>query len=155
MKFTVPALPWRSPKTGKKRLVVDCKYTEGRDPNWTRKLRYQSWKMHVQKCAAEAGVKLPLRPTKLLPLYIVTIAYFQSGVHADCSNVWEGVTDALCYVSPQEQKLLHIKKGSDKYTGGLFFAPRYDKGHPRVEVIVFAGEQEFLNHVATLRWVQR
>jgi hypothetical protein len=141
IRFTVPAMHWVSPKTGKLRPVIDAKYTEGKVPNWTRKTRYEDWKRHVQEYAVLAGLELPLHATKEEPLYIVTEAFFESGVHADVSNVWEGVCDALCYVSPTERKL-GVKKGSDKYVGGLFFAPAYSREEPRVQVMV-ATKAEF------------
>jgi len=141
IRFDIPAMAWVSKKSGKQRWVIDAKYQEGKVPNWSRKTRYQDWKRHVQEYAALAGVKLPLRPTKNAPVYVVTLAYFQSGVHPDPSNVWEGITDALCYVSPEEQRL-GAKRGSDKYMGGLFYSPNYDKRNPRVGVTV-ATEEEF------------
>ena len=134
-------MAWVSTKTGKWRMVIDAKYAEGKVPNWSRKKRYEAWKKHVQEVAARAGMELPLRPTKTLPLYVVTIAYFHDGTHPDPSNVWEGIADALCYVSPDEQAL-GVKRGSDKYMGGIFFAPQHDKQNPRVEVKILT-EQEF------------
>ena len=141
IKLTIPAMAWMSPRSGKQRMVIDAKYTEGKVPNWTRKTRYQDWKRHVQECAALAGLEMPLRPTKALPLYLVTIAYFETGVHPDPSNAWEGICDALCYVSPAEQAL-GVKRGSDKFCGGAFLSPRYDREAPRVEVWIM-DEAEF------------
>lgn len=141
IKFVVPAMPWISPKTGKERQIIDGFYVMGRRPNKARLERYVAWKVRAQHCARRAGLELPLRPTKLNPLYVVTIAHFQSSVHSDPENVHKGIVDALCYVGKEEQKLLRIKKGSDKYTGGLFFAPQYNEEHPRVEVTILAAEE--------------
>jgi len=82
-----------------------------------------------------AGIKLPLRSTKDRPLMIRTIAYFKDGIHPDPGNVQKGVCDALFY---DDQKVLGKKtrKGDDKYTGGSFPPPRYDKENPRVVVII-------------------
>jgi len=61
-------------------------------------------------------------------IMVFTRCYFASGVHADPENVHKGVKDALFY-----------QKGggtADKYTGGGYLPPMYDKKNPRVEVIV-------------------
>lgn len=139
--FTVPGMTWQS----KKKLqegVVDGYYSQGKTPNWQRMKRYQAWKERVQNYAAMAGLELPLRPTKAEPVYVVTMAYFQSGVHPDPGNVYKGVVDALCYVSAEGRKLGE-KRGSDKWVGGGFEIPRYDKNEPRVEVYVLGPEEWF------------
>lgn len=140
-KFIVPAMSWPSPKTGQQRQIIDGFYVQGKQPNWTRLKRYRQWQVHVQECARLAGVPLPLRSSKKEPLYVVVVAYFASGIHCDVGNTFKSVVDALCYVSPEEQRL-GTKRGSDKYVGGIFFAPRYDKEQPRVAVRVLT-EQEF------------
>ena len=141
IRFTVPAMAWVSKKTGKQRFIIDGFYVQGKRPNWTRLARYRQWQGHIQECAVIAGISLPLRPTKEEPLYVVTITHFASGTHCDPGNTFKSVVDALCYVSPEEQDL-GIKRGSDKYMGGIFFAPQYDKQNPRVEVKILT-EQEF------------
>lgn len=140
IRVTIPAMSWTS-KNGKQRQIIDGFYVQGKQPNWTRLKRYRQWQVHIQECAVMAGVSLPLRPTKDLPLYIVTIAYFASGTHCDPGNTFKSVVDALCYVSPDEQAL-GVKRGSDKHMGGLFFTPQYDKQNPRVEVNILT-EREF------------
>ncbi len=83
----------------------------------------------VRRCAAEAGVPLPLAPTKDSPLIIKTIAYFKNGIHCDPENVRKAVSDALVY-DPEK------KRGDDKYTGGIFPPPKYDKENPRTVIII-------------------
>ena len=141
-KFMVPAMSWPSPKTGQQRQIIDGFYVQGKQPNWTRLKRYRQWQAHIQECAVLAGMPLPLRPTKKEPIYVVVVAYFASGTHCDVGNTFKSVVDALCYVSPKEQRL-GAKRGSDKYVGGMFMAPRYDKELPRVEVYVML-EDKFL-----------
>lgn len=72
---------------------------------------------------------------------IRTISYFKNGVHADPGNVQKGVCDALFY-DQEKAAMAKLKgkrgtaKGDDKYTGGSFPPPRYDKDNPRVIVII-------------------
>lgn len=95
----------------------------------------------VQRDARASGIKLPLIATKERPLMIRTISYFKNGVHPDPGNVQKGICDALFY---DEEKAAVAKvrgkkstgKGDDKYTGGSFPPPRYDKSNPRVIVII-------------------
>lgn len=89
--------------------------------------KYVTYKKDVQTCALAAGIRLPLRADKKNPLMINTIAYFKDGKHPDPGNVQKGVCDALFY---------NAGKGDDKYTGGTFVPPRYDKENPRVVVII-------------------
>lgn len=133
--FVVPAMEWISPKTGRRRFVVDGFYVQGASPDWMRKKRYERWKRDVQECAVLAGLELPLRATADRPLYVVTEAFFADGVHCDPENAHKGVVDALCYVSPLERKL-GVKKGSDKYIGGMFFVGQYDSETPHIRVRV-------------------
>lgn len=93
--------------------------------------------------AKKSGIKLPLKATKDRPLMIRTISYFKNGVHPDPGNVQKGVCDALFYDAEKaaRAKLKGKKgrstgKGDDKYTGGSFPPPRYDKDNPRVIVII-------------------
>lgn len=105
--------------------------------------RYVVYKELVQREAGAAGIKLPLSATKERPLMIRTISYFKNGVHPDPGNVQKGVCDALFYDAEKiaRSKLMGKKgkitgKGDDKYTGGSFPPPRYDKLNPRVVVII-------------------
>ena len=65
---------------------------------------------------------------------VFTRCYFSKGTHADPENVHKGIKDALFY-----------QKGggtADKYTGGGYLPPMYDKDNPRVEVIVRGRKEE-------------
>lgn len=108
-------------------------YTSGAKPNWTRQNKYRDYKKLVQACAADFGFSLPLVATKDDPLVIETRAYFVNGVHPDPENVHKGIVDALFY-DPDRKK----KGSGDKYTGGVFHPPLYDKEEPRVIVAVRA-----------------
>lgn len=96
--------------------------------------KYIDYKKEVQSTAESVGIKLPLVATKKRPLMINTISYFRDGRHPDPENVNKGVRDALFY---KEKSFFNkSRKGDDKYTGGSFVPPRYDKENPRVVVIV-------------------
>jgi len=103
--------------------------------------RYVVYKDLVQREARAVGIKLPLVATKDRPLMIRTIAYFKDGSHPDPGNVQKGVCDALFY-DPEKAAMAKLKgkrstgKGDDKYTGGSFPPPRYDKLNPRVVIII-------------------
>ncbi len=103
--------------------------------------RYVVYKELVQREATAAGIKLPLQATKDRPLMIRTVAYFKNGKHPDPGNVQKGVCDALFY-DQKKAAMAKLKgrkstgKGDDKYTGGSFPPPRYDKLNPRVIVII-------------------
>lgn len=88
----------------------------------------------VRVAALVAGVPLPLTATKDDPLIIKTIAYFKDGTHCDPENVRKGACDGLFFRPdhPNPKK----RKGQDKYTGGSFPPPRYDKENPRTIVII-------------------
>lgn len=73
----------------------------------------------------QPGAKL--MATKLTPLHIGTVAYFQNGKHPDPENVHKLVKDAL----------FHKVKGGDKWTGGIYLPPLYDPEVPRTEVFVW------------------
>lgn len=96
--------------------------------------KYIAYKKLVQIHARMAGIKLPLKAVKDRPLMIRTVSYFKNGVHPDPGNVQKGVCDALFYKVNRQTGT--IGKGDDKYTGGSFPPPRYDKGNPRVIVII-------------------
>jgi isopentenyl diphosphate isomerase/L-lactate dehydrogenase-like FMN-dependent dehydrogenase len=96
--------------------------------------KYVKYKAFVQLLARASGMRLPLVATKDRPLMIRTVAYFKNGTHPDPENVHKGITDALFY---REDKVKgKTGKGNDKYTGGSFPPPLYDKDNPRVIVIV-------------------
>lgn len=95
--------------------------------------RFAEYAKHVRMCARAAGIHIPVVSTKRMPLTIRTIAYFPNGVHCDPGNVQKGVVDALFY---DEGKTRGRRKGDDKYTGGSFPPPLYDKENPRVVVII-------------------
>lgn len=87
--------------------------------------KYRDWQCCVRAFATVAKIKLPLKATKEQPLDIRTVSYFASGVHCDPGNVQKGVVDALFYGG-----------SGDKYTGGSFPPPLYDKENPRIEVTI-------------------
>jgi hypothetical protein len=88
----------------------------------------------VRIAALNAGVPLPLTATKEEPLLIKTIAYFKNGTHCDPENTRKGACDALFYRPDIPNP--KMRKGQDKYTGGSFPPPRYDKDKPRTVVII-------------------
>ena len=109
-------------------------YAEGKHPNWSRRKRYVAYKRLVQQCAVAAGIPGgTLQADEHSPLYIHTVAYFQDGHHADPENVRKGIADALFY---RQQG----KGGGDKFTGGSFEPPLYDRKNPRVEVVIEPAE---------------
>ncbi len=80
---------------------------------------------HVRKCAeAQCGVAMPLESSPENPWYIFTVAMFPTKNHADPENVHKGIKDALFYKA----------KCGDKYTGGAYVEPFYDKNYPCVLV---------------------
>ena len=89
-----------------------------------RKTKYVAYKKYVQECCEANGISLPLLASKECFARIVTKSYFVNGVHPDPENVHKGVKDAMFYKA----------KGGDKYTGGEYSHPLYDKENPRVEV---------------------
>jgi len=97
--------------------------------------RYVEYKGVVQMFAAMAGVELPLYADEDHPLLIRTVSYFRDRRHPDPGNVQKGVCDALFY-DAQGSRGKMIRKGDDKYTGGSFPPPRYDKENPRVVVTI-------------------
>jgi len=69
--------------------------------------------------------------TRERPVSIYTRAFFADGRHPDPENVRKAIADALFYGQP----------GGDKYTGGAFCPPVYDKSNPRVEVVIVDGRK--------------
>lgn len=102
--------------------------------------KYASYAKFVRMCARRAGIKLPLFANEESPLFIKTIAYFKNRVHCDPGNVQKGICDALFYDEFGANNVLGKKrrsrKGDDKFTGGSFPPPRYDKKNPRVVVVI-------------------
>lgn len=98
----------------------------GRFANNKRKAKYVEFKKRVQSLSPLA---LPLEASKEKPIIVETVAYFENGTHPDPENVHKGVKDALFYG-------LRGKGGGDKYTGGHYEPPLYDKENPRVVVTV-------------------
>ena len=100
-------------------------YAQGKVKNWDRWKEYREYMQYVQRCARAAGIQTPLEASKHLPVIINTTAYFATGVHCDPENVRKGISDALFY---------GCSGPGDKYCGGSFPPPLYDKENPRVEV---------------------
>lgn len=110
----------------------------GPKPNWKAYKKYIAYSDLVREEAGRAGLATPLMATRECPVIVNTVAYFRNGTHPDPGNVQKGVCDALFYI-PRKTK----KKGAgDKYTGGAFVPPLYDKENPRVEVTVAVSLQE-------------
>lgn len=96
-----------------------------------RKRRYIEFCRDVQTHAMAAGFRFAL-PTKDSPLYVHTRAWFEDGRHADPENIHKAIVDALFYRRGKGSK-------ADKYTGGFFDSPRYDRYNPRVDVVITPG----------------
>lgn len=82
--------------------------------------QYRSYQDKVKIYALQAGLRS--QPSAGQPFYVVTVAYFSDGRHSDPSNIQKGICDSL------------FKQ--DRYTGGLFLPPMYDKTSPRVEILI-------------------
>lgn len=80
----------------------------------------------VQLEARAAGLKLPLTATEDRPILIHSRCFFRDRRHPDTENVQKLVVDALFYGN----------SAGDKYVGGSYAAPAYDKKRPRVHVTV-------------------
>lgn len=89
-----------------------------------RKTQYLNYKKLVQ--ALLPPTLRGLTATRERPVLILTQAYFENGTHPDPENVHKGIKDAIFYKA----------EGGDKYTGGTYWAPHYDKQNPRVVVTV-------------------
>ncbi len=109
-------------------------YAVGKCPNWKRMKAYHSYLAIVRNYAAAAGLRLPLIATKDRPLLISVVCHFRTGVHCDPGNVQKGICDALFYRPKGLPKQADVPVNGDKYSGGLFLPPLYDKTKPRVEV---------------------
>ncbi len=92
-----------------------------------RKTKYIEYKKLVQSLCP---IELPLRADVTHPILVETQAYFEHGTHPDPENVHKGIKDALFYG-------LKGKGGGDKYTGGSYDPPLYDKENPRVIVTLW------------------
>lgn len=98
---------------------------------WTTRSRYRDFAEAVRLQAAIAGLRSVVA-TRDRPLVVHTRAFFANGTHPDPENVHKAVVDALFYGA----------KGRDKYTGGAYSPPRYDRSVPRVEVVVADGRRQ-------------
>ena len=106
-------------------------YSLGSKPNFKRMNQYHKYKRHVEDCAKQSGIKLPLVAGEKYPVEINTKPYYQTRVHADSENVRKGIVDSLFY--NKERKGL-----GDKYCFGKHEMPNYDKDNPHVLVeIIF------------------
>ncbi len=98
---------------------------------YRRMARYHNYCDKTRWLAVENGADLPLVATRIAPILIRTICWFQDGTHPDPENVHKGIIDSLFYRK--------YKRGTaDKYTGGCFYPPQYDSDNPRVEVIIYS-----------------
>lgn len=95
-------------------------------------LLYWSWLKFVRECAENAGIELPLEADKQNQAWIRTKAFFKNGVHSDPENCHKAIKDALFYKA----------KSGDKFTGGTYWGPMYDKENPRIIVNIDPGPNQ-------------
>lgn len=100
----------------------------GRFANTKVKQKYREFKKLVQSLAP---IQLPLVASREKPVIVETECFFVNGIHPDPENVHKGVKDALFWV-----KSGMGKGAGDKYTGGHYEPPQYDKLNPRTIVTV-------------------
>jgi len=86
--------------------------------------KYRSYQEKVILYARQAGITVPLKASSENCLSINTAAYFSDGRFCDPENVRKGITDALFKGAGK----------ADRWTGGAFSVPMFDKATPRVEV---------------------
>lgn len=100
-----------------------------------RKVKYIEYKKLIQE---KCPFALPLVATKERPVHIETNSFFVNGIHPDPENVHKGVKDALFYVAKGKSSKdgKKVKGSGDKYTGGMYHPPAYDKENPRVEIFI-------------------
>lgn len=98
-------------------------------------LKFANYAKTVRLFAKAAGIRVPLLADRQKPIVIRTVAYFKNGSHCDPGNVQKGVVDALFY-DENHDRGKKTRKGDDKWTGGSFPPPRYDKKNPRVVVTI-------------------
>lgn len=152
--FTIPAIDVQAKPTRRKP-----------NPRWTRKWigayaslrprqystvrgqKYLTWKLHVCKCANQAGLETPLYWTKENPAYMLVVTYFRDAKrrNPDCENVQKLVRDSLAYVLKGTGA-----RGDDEWVAGAHTLPQYDLANPRVEVWIF-GQYEIARYLMTLR----
>lgn len=72
-------------------------------------------------------------------VFVGTVAVFANGTHPDPENVHKLVKDAM----------FHKQPGGDKYTGGIYAPPMYDKNDPHVRVLVWHTTKPVLMTVKT------
>lgn len=90
-------------------------------------LMFWEYCKYVRMYANRAGIKTPLESSYEDPISIRVVSYFSNKVHADTGNIEKGIKDALFYGA---------KKPGDKYTGGSYSPPKYDKENPRAVVYI-------------------
>ena len=110
-------------------------YAIGKHPNRDQMKAYHAYNKMVCVYARAAGITLPLIATKDAPLHIATEAWFYNGVHPDPENMHKGIKDALFWAPKGTPR-----NGGDKYTGGAYLPPRYDKDNPRVKVWIYVAD---------------
>jgi hypothetical protein len=89
-------------------------------------LKYWNYLSHVREQAELAGLLCPIESDPEDPIDVHVYPFFKNRVHPDPGNVEKGIKDALFYKA----------KSADKYTGGSYAPPMYDKDNPRVVVVV-------------------
>lgn len=94
---------------------------------------YESYRDVVRMFAWLAGVR-NIKITAKAPLHFHTRAFFENRKHGDPENIHKAIVDAICYTESGGKQ-----SKRDKYTGGAFTPPRYDKKNPRVEVVIADG----------------
>ncbi len=101
-------------------------YRVARNRGWSKEQRvYRIWRDSVCEAFKKAGVSCPTFADYAYPLFVHTRAFYSSRCHCDPGNTNKGLIDAIFYGS---------KGTNDKYVGGCYDAPLYDKENPRTEV---------------------
>ena len=88
---------------------------------------YKDFRDRVVVAARQARLCTPVEADSQYIVHVETTAYFKNGVHSDPENVHKGLVDSLFYGT---------NGLGDKWTGGWFAAPLYDREKPRVEVTI-------------------
>jgi len=102
--------------------------------DWVKRKAFAEYCKGVRTAAMVAGVR-DLKATRDAPLYIHTRAWFRDGRHPDPENVHKVIVDALLYGKSSAR---------DKFTGGAYTPPLYDKANPRVEVVIADGRRPLI-----------
>ena len=98
-----------------------------KDSEKKRVARYLTFRDNVVIASRQARCMTPLKASKDLICIVETKAFFNTGNFPDPENVHKGLVDALFYGT---------EGAGDRWCGGWFAPPLFDKKNPRVEVLV-------------------